>query len=95
MKLIRSLLLMLSLALAALGCHPVREGIMRVTPGVPSASGCVAPASRCEGAVPVVCSASGRWWPATPASAPCPSGCVVDDGPDGGAYCAGADGGVR
>ena len=47
--------------------------------------------SRCNGAVPEVRSASGRWWPATPASAPCAHGCVVDDG---GAYCA-ADGGAR
>ena len=73
-------------------CGPGRELVMRVTPGVPAASSCSpAGASRCEGAVPVVCSASGRWWPATPASAPCTHGCAVDDA---GAYCA-ADGGVR
>ncbi len=77
----------------SMGCGPGRELVMRVTPGVPAASSCTpAGASRCEGAVPVVCSASGRWWPATPASAPCAHGCVVDDA---GAYCAAADGGVR
>lgn len=84
-----------ALTLCALACHPVREAVMRVTPGVPDPSGCVAPASRCAANVPEVCSASGRWWPATPASAPCPYGCVVDDGPDGGAYCAAANGGAR
>lgn len=74
------------------GCGPGRELVMRVAPGVPSPSSCApAGASRCEGAVPVVCSASGRWWAATPASAPCAHGCVTDDA---GAYCA-ADGGAR
>lgn len=77
----------------ATGCGPGRELVMRVAPGVPAASSCSpAGASRCEGAVPVVCSASGRWWPATPAGAPCAHGCVVGDG---GAYCAAADGGAR
>lgn len=81
-----------ALTLCAFACHPMREVVMRVAPGVPSASGCVAPASRCEGAVPVVCSASGRWWPATPAGAPCPYGCAVASD---GAYCLGADAGAQ
>lgn len=84
---------LLPVAAAAPGCGPGRELVMRVAPGVPSPSSCSpAGASRCEGAVPVVCSASGRWWPATPASAPCARGCVVGDA---GAYCAAADGGAR
>lgn len=84
------------LAALVLGCGPGRELVMRVTPGVPPPVGCSpAGASRCEGRVPVVCSASGRWWPATPAGAPCPYGCAVQGGPDGGAYCAAEDGGAR
>jgi len=76
----------------ATGCGPGRELVMRVAPGVPSPSSCSpAGASRCDGQVPVVCSASGRWWPATPASAPCAGGCVVGDG---GAYCAARDAAV-
>lgn len=75
------------------GCGPGRELVMRVAPGVPSRteSDAAVGSSRCNGAVPEVRSASGRWWPATPASAPCAHGCVTDDA---GAYCA-ADGGAR
>lgn len=78
--------LVLPIAATLAACGPGRELTMRVAPGVPAASSCSpAGASRCEGAVPVVCSASGRWWPATPASAPCAHGCVTGDA---GAYCA-------
>jgi len=74
------------------GCGPGRELVMRVAPGVPLPASCSpAGASRCSGSVPEVCSASGRWWPATPASAPCAHGCVADDA---GAYCAAADAAV-
>lgn len=74
-------------------CGPGRELAMRIAPGVPSPSSCSpAGVSRCDGAVPVVCSASGRWWSATPTGEPCAHGCVVGDG---GAYCAAADGGAR
>ena len=81
-------------SLLSLGCNPVRNGIMAVTPGVPSRtdSDAAVGSSRCNGAVPEVRSASGRWWPATPAGAPCPYGCV--ESPEG-AYCAGADAGAR
>lgn len=69
--------LLLAVALG-LACSPAREALLAVTPSVPQAAGCDS-GSTCHGAVPVVCSASGRWWPATPAGAPCPHGCVVDD----------------
>ncbi|MBL0220247.1 MAG: hypothetical protein IPQ07_41055 [Myxococcales bacterium] len=74
-------------------CGPGRELVMRVAPGVPSRtdSDAAVGSSRCNGAVPEVRSASGRWWPATPASAPCAHGCVTDDA---GAYCAAADAAV-
>ena len=61
--LLRACLLMLALCcLAALsqGCEPLREGVMRVTPGVPDPSGCVADTQRCNGPVPEVCSATDR-----------------------------------
>jgi hypothetical protein len=76
-------------------CPTVREGILLVTPGVPprTSSDAGAGASRCNGAVPETRS-GGRWWPATPAGAPCPYGCLVADGPDGGAYCGGPDAAV-
>lgn len=93
---IRTLCLVLALVLALVACHPLRSGIMAVTPGVPSSSDSDAAvgASRCNGAVPEVRS-EGRWWPATPAGAPCPGGCLYDPGSDGGAYCAPMDGGSR
>lgn len=80
-----------------LGCGPVRERVLSATPTVPRAEATdAAPySSRCNGAVPEVLSASGRWWPAHPAGSPCPWGCVVDaDGarcdapPDGGYHAA-------
>jgi hypothetical protein len=88
--------LILGATIVLVGCPAVREGVMRVTPGVPPPSGCSpVGASRCEGAVPVVCSGTGRWWPATPTGEACAHGCAVLDGPDGGAYCAAADGGAQ
>lgn len=92
------LLAMLTVGVTVLlgsGCTPVRNGIMAVTPGVPPNDHCMAPASRCANGVPEVCSVGGRWWPATPAGAVCPYGCVEDPGADGGAYCAAEDGGAR
>lgn len=80
------------LLLAATACGPVRGAVLAVTPGVPPASGCAPTgASRCTGAVPEVCSASGRWWSALPPPGTCPAGCVVDDA---GARCAAGDGGT-
>jgi hypothetical protein len=69
-------------------CPVVREGVMRVTPGVPEVSHCEAHATRCNGNVPEVCSASGRWWPATPSGEPCDGLCFVSDA---GVYCAPAN----
>lgn len=79
-----------ALALGAVlsGCPQVREGVMRITPGVPEPSVCVPDTQRCAGAVPEVCSrnATGttRWWPAlaprldgTPRV--CAGGCSVSD----------------
>ena len=81
----------------ALACGPAREALLRVTPTVPDPVGCVAGAQRCDGAVPVVCSSTGRWWPAL-APRPdgtqrvCADGCAVDDA--GVAHCQGPDGGA-
>ena len=80
------------------GCPAVREGVMRVTPGVPDPSGCAEGAQRCSGSVPEVCSASHRWWPALPRRADgtqrvCAAGCAVTDA--GVAVCAALDGGAR
>lgn len=70
------------------GCDPIREGVMRVTPGVPEPSVCVPDSHRCAGAVPEVCSQSSmgntRWWPSLSLRADgtqrvCSNGCVVDD----------------
>lgn len=70
------------------GCDPIREGVMRITPGVPSPSPCVPDSQRCAGAVPEVCSQSSmgntRWWPSLSLRADgtqrvCSNGCVVDD----------------
>jgi hypothetical protein len=66
----------------------VREGVMRVTPGVPSPSGCAANTTRCNGNVPESCSASGRWWAVTPSGEGCVGVCLVSDA---GAYCAPAN----
>lgn len=84
----RGILRALLVASVLCACNPVRNGIMAVTPGVPSSSDSDAAvgASRCNGAVAEVRS-EGRWWPATPAGAPCPYGCMVDPSADGGAYC--------
>lgn len=79
-----------ALALGAVltGCEPIREGVMRITPGVPSPSPCVPDTQRCEGAVPEVCSQSSmghtRWWPSLPLRADgtqrvCAGGCSVSD----------------
>lgn len=70
------------------GCPQVREGVMRITPGVPEPSVCVPDAQRCAGAVPEVCSrnqtGTTRWWPSlapridgTPRV--CAGGCSVSD----------------
>ena len=54
--------------------------------GVPDPVGCVAGVQRCDGLVPVVCSATRREWPALPRSASgeqrtcAPGACVVSDG---------------
>ena len=70
------------------GCEHVREGVMRVAPGVPSPSPCVPDSQRCAGPVPEVCAASNlnqtRWWPSLPRRADgtqreCSAGCVVTD----------------
>ena len=70
------------------GCDPIREGVMRVTTGVPEPSACVPDSQRCAGAVPEVCSQSSmgntRWWPSLSLRADgtqrvCSNGCVVDD----------------
>lgn len=80
------------------GCGPARDALLAVTPGVPRVAGCDAGAQRCEGAVPVVCSRSGRWWPSLPpdpqgVQRQCPAGCELDGGV---AFCAAAaDGGGR
>lgn len=72
------------LGATAQGCRTGREVVMRAAPGVPDPVGCVAGTQRCDGQVPQVCSASGRWWPSLPVR---PDGsqrvcgaCVVEDG---------------
>lgn len=82
-----ALLVVVVLALGAylvVGCRTAREVVMRAAPGVPDPVGCVAGTQRCDGQVPQVCSASGRWWPSLPVR---PDGsqrvcgaCVVEDG---------------
>ena len=82
-----ALLVVVVLALGAylvVGCRTTREVVMRAAPGVPDPVGCVAGTQRCDGQVPQVCSASGRWWPSLPVR---PDGsqrvcgaCVVEDG---------------
>lgn len=85
----RGILRAVLVGVALVSCHPFHNAVMAVTPGVPSSTTSVAAvgASRCNGAVPEARS-EGRWWPSMPAGAPCPAGCLYDDGPDGGAYCA-------
>ena len=80
------------------GCPVVREVAMRAAPGVPDPVDCRPGVQRCDGLAPVVCSATGREWPALPRSASgeprscAPGVCVVSDG--GVAHCAlAADGG--
>lgn len=77
-------LLWAGLAVELQGCRTTREVVMRAAPGVPDPVGCVAGTQRCDGQVPQVCSASGRWWPSLPVR---PDGsqrvcgaCVVEDG---------------
>lgn len=72
------------LGATAQGCGPARETVMRLAPGVPEVSGCAPSTQRCNGAVPEVCSSSGRWWPSLPvrpdgSQRECVS-CVVEDG---------------
>lgn len=88
------------------GCPAIREGVMRVTPGVPDPSGCVEGTAACiatdAGMVPVQCDNTRRMWPTLPRRADgtrrtCVAECVVRDEPDAGqtARCVGPDGGVR
>lgn len=98
--LLRACLVVVALAClvgATQGCDPIREGVMRVTPGVPDPSGCAEGTQRCAGAVPEVCSASHRWWPALPRRADgtqraCSGGCGVTDA--GVAVCVAVDASV-
>ena len=94
--------LALSLLGAGLACGPLTEAGLRATPGVPDPAACVAGTQRCHaadaGAVPEVCSATGRWWSALAprgdgTARVCPGACAVTDA--GVAYCAAADGGGR
>lgn len=74
------------LALALTGCPLVRDAAMRAAPGVPDPVSCTPGVQRCDGLVPVVCSATRREWPALPRSASgeqrtcAPGACVVSDG---------------
>lgn len=81
-----------ALLFSPLGCGPtpVQSAALLLVPGVPPAVGCApAGATRCQGATPEVCSASGRWWAALPG--PCPGGCALEDA---GARCLAVDAGV-
>ena len=99
-----ALLLAVALCLVGLGavltaCDPIREGVMRITPGVPDPSGCAEGVQRCNGLVPEVCSASHRWWASLPPRADgsprvCRA-CVVDDAGVAGCDELAADGGTR
>jgi hypothetical protein len=92
--------LALAASLVCAGCPLVREAAMRAAPGVPDPVGCVAGVQRCDGLIPVVCSATAREWAALPRSASgeprtcAPGVCVVSDA--GIAHCAPAatDGGA-
>lgn len=74
------------LALLITGCPFVRDAAMRAAPGVPDPNDCNPGVQRCNGGVPVVCSATRREWPALPRSASgeqrtcAPGACVVSDG---------------
>ena len=106
---LRAGIVVLSLCcLAALsqGCDPLREGVMRATPGVPAPNGCVEGTAACiatgAGMVPAPCGDTHRMWPSLPRRADgtrrtCVAGCVVRDEPDArqAARCVGPDGGVR
>ena len=67
------------------GCPLVREAAMRAAPGVPDPVACVPGVQRCDGLVPVVCSATSREWPALPRTATgeqrtcAPGVCAVSD----------------
>lgn len=89
----RDTVVVLALALAATcmaTCTPVREALLaphhagECDPGPADAT----LPTLCRDAVPYVCSRQGHLWPATPSGAPCPGGCVADDG---GARCAPLD----
>jgi hypothetical protein len=73
-------------AVALTGCPLVRDAAMRAAPGVPDPVSCTPGVQRCDGLVPVVCSATRREWPALPRSASgeqrtcAPGACVVSDG---------------
>ena len=73
-------------AVALTGCPLVRDAAMRAAPGVPDPVDCAPGVQRCDGLVPVVCSATRREWPALPRSASgeqrtcAPGACVVSDG---------------
>lgn len=74
------------LAVLLTGCPFVRDAAMRVAPGVPDPTDCTPGVQRCNGLIPVVCSATRREWPALPRSASgeqrtcAPGACVVSDG---------------
>lgn len=98
-------ILAVALAAALTACPLVREGALRVTPGVSDPVDCTPGVWRCAGSVPVLCSPTPvpgsnrhREWsqlPVRPDGTPrmCEGGCVVDA--DGGvAHCAAADGGA-
>lgn len=80
-----ALILFLALMPLFVGCETVREGVMRIAPGVPSRTDCEAGTQRCSAdQVPEVCSGSGRWWPALSRRADgsqrvCTGGCALTD----------------
>lgn len=92
----RSNILLVALAAAtSMGCPWVRETALTAAPNVPAPSGCTLGDQRCNGAVPEVCSGSGRWYPSLPTHASgaprnCAGGCVRVELDGGGpvAYCA-------
>lgn len=71
-------------------CRTAQDGLMRITTGVPDPTDCVPDTQRCLGNVPVVCSATQRYWPTLPRDPSgrqreCLGGCAVTDA--GVAYC--------
>ena len=77
-----ALVILVALALGALGCDPVRQAAVDTqSPRV----GCVALSHRCHDGAPEVCSHAGRWWaslPRSPSGDPrrCAGGCEIVDG---------------